>query len=216
MGARVGSRGVALGLGLISAVLAGGCTERSAEDDPGELEAYGPPAPRFEPFDYFACQQGAVVPTCSGAQCAQDDTEDLLALFEEAIEAYDVARWVDVSRTYFHLGQRQLRVEYQVHVGWARSGHVLSLREEATRDEMIAAVDGVFEALELPTFLADPDLVVEGLTDCIPQAQFDPCTAFESPAVARAMVVVTQGDTVDWLARIDTETGATLTCGAED
>jgi len=149
-----------------------------------------------------------VVPTCSGAQCAEDDTDDLIALFEDAIEAYDVRPYVDVSRSSFHLGQRQLRVEYQVHVGWARSGHVLTLPEDATTDDIELAIEAVFEDLELPTFLADPELVVDGLSECIPNASFDPCTSLESPAVARAF-----GDTGTWVARVDTETGALLTCG---
>ena len=209
--------GFRLGFSLVAVALAlTACTDRSAEDEADPVEAYAPPAPRFEPFDYTACEQGAIVPDCAGAECAEDDTEDLLVLFEDAIEAHGVGEYVEVSRTHFHEGQRQLQVEYQVHVAWARSAHVLGLPEDATHDDMVVAIEDLFVDLELPVFLAEPEIIVDALTECIPQVDFEPCTAFESPAVARATVIVTQGDTVDWLARVDTETGTTLTCGVGD
>lgn len=201
---------------LTIVVATSACADRdlAAGGDDAAADEFLPPSPRFDVFDYGTCSLGAVVADCEGVACAEDGTEALYELFVETVEEHWLADYVDVSRTYFQIGQRVDWVEFQVHVGWARSSHSLGFptENEAERRELILAK---LDELEVPLTLADPDVVAEAVNECL-MVEFDPCLDLESPALVSRQIPSNPFGLRNWIVHVDTKTGSTLYCGPVD
>lgn len=199
----------------VAAVVAAGCgpAEGDGVDDP--VEAYRAPAPQMEPFDYRKCEAGAVVVDCEDGSCVDEGGEQFFELFMLAVETYELDEYVFVSWAGHDEIRGGLVLEYQTHVGWLRASSELRLATDASYDEQVAAIEDALGDLELPLTLARPADVVAELVDCVPQVDFNPCTAFKSPREASVSYIVNQGGAVEWRARVDTKTGSVIQCGVD-
>lgn len=201
---------------LTFAVAASGCAERDlgAAGDDAAADEFLPPAPRFDVFDYGSCSLGAVVPDCEGVACAEDGTEALYELFVDTVEDHWLADYVDVSRTYFQANQRNEWVDFQVHVGWARSGYSLAFPNE-NEEERRQIIWDALESIEVPLTLADPRDVQVAVTDCL-AVEFEPCHDLESPALVTKIGPSGEGGLQNWIVHVNTKTGSTEYCGPGD
>jgi len=202
---------------LAFALTSSGCADRelggggdSASDD----EEFVPPSPRFDVFDYGRCSLGAVVPDCEGLDCAEDGTEPLYELFEATAAVHWIADYVDVSRTYVQPVQGTAWVDFQVHAGWARSGHSLELptdNEDERREIIWAALD----AIDVPLTLADPQTVSAAVTECL-GVELEPCHDLVSPGLVSKIGPSSEGGLANWIVHVNTKTGSTEYCGPDD
>ena len=198
---------------LAVAVVGCGPAVEGGEEDPAET--FRAPLPRMEPFDYGTCEIGAVVVDCADGSCVEDGTEELFDLFMLAVETYELEDYVFVSDVEADEISGDLRLAYQIHVGWLRAGNEIRLELDASYDDKVEAIEEAIGDLDLPLTLAEPAQVVQELVDCVPQVDFDHCTAFASPREASVTYFVNQGGLVEWRARVDTKTGGVIQCGVD-
>lgn len=204
-------------LALLTFVVAtSACAERdlAAGGDDASADEFLPPAPRFDVFDYGTCSLGAVVPDCEGVACAEDGTEALYELFVDTVEEHWLADYVDVSRTYFQANQRNEWADFQVHVGWARSGYSLAFPSE-NEDERRQMIWDALEAIEVPLTLADSEDVEAAVAECL-AVEFEPCHDLESPALVTKLGPSGEGGLQNWVVHVNTKTGSTEYCGPGD
>ena len=203
------------------AVVLTGCADRELGGASGDggggdaaADAVVPPAPRFDVFDYGSCSLGAVIPDCDGLECAEDGTEELYELFVDIVEQHRLADYIDISRTYFQIGQRVDFADFQLHVGWIRSSHALAFPTE-NEDERRQIIVDALGAFEVPLTLADPDDIAAEVRECL-MVELDPCHDFDSPALVSKQLPYNGYGSQNLLVHVDTKTASTVYCGPVD
>jgi hypothetical protein len=164
-------RWLCLGVGMM---LATGCGD---EFDPLGLDdgaTTGEPPPTF---DYDACANPLLRdPTCVGSSCGlTPEAQDYLALMLEVVDEAGHASELTPIEAEYSPWVDELRIDYQVQVGWFRYATTVRFdvpdTEALLRQEMASHVSG----WRMPGRVASPAAIEAAVERCHALLDYDPC-----------------------------------------